>query len=77
MFAFGVMLAMKDSPNLIVLIVLAATLGIFHGYAYGESIVGAEMSPLVPYLAGFTIIQLVVATVVYGIGKSVLNKLTD
>lgn len=75
--AFGAMLAMKNSPNLIVLIVLAATLGIFHGYAYGESIVGAEMTPLVAYLAGFTIIQLVVAMVVYGIGKLVLNKVTD
>lgn len=75
--AFGVMLAMKDSPNLIVLIVLAATIGIFHGYAYGEAIVGAEMTPLVAYLAGFTIIQLVVAMVTYGIGKFVLNKLTD
>lgn len=75
--AFGVMLAMKDSPNLVAIVVLAATLGIFHGYAYGESIVGAEMTPLVAYLAGFTLIQLLVATIAYGIGKFVLNKLTD
>jgi urease accessory protein len=37
---------------------LVAVGGIFHGYAYGESIVGAQGGPLVAYLAGFTIIQL-------------------
>jgi urease accessory protein len=32
--------------------------GVFHGYAYGESIVGAQRGPLMAYLVGFTIIQL-------------------
>jgi urease accessory protein len=36
------------------LLVLA---GAFHGYAYGESIVGAEPAPLAAYLAGFGLIQ--------------------
>jgi urease accessory protein len=31
--------------------------GAFHGYAYGESIVGAEPAPLAAYLAGFALIQ--------------------
>ena len=31
--------------------------GVFHGYAYGESIVGAEPAPLAAYLAGFALIQ--------------------
>ncbi|BBK40372.1 hypothetical protein STVA_03920 [Allostella vacuolata] len=31
--------------------------GLFHGYAYGESIVGAEATPLVAYLVGFALIQ--------------------
>jgi len=35
--------------------------GIFHGYAYGESIVGAETSPLVTYLLGFALVQYVIA----------------
>jgi urease accessory protein len=35
--------------------------GIFHGYAYAESIFGAEQTPLFAYLAGFAIIQFVVA----------------
>lgn len=36
-------------------------LGIFHGYAYGESIVGAEPAPLTAYLLGFSIVQYVIA----------------
>jgi urease accessory protein len=37
---------------------LIAVGGVFHGYAYGESIVGARRGPLVSYLLGFTMIQL-------------------
>jgi urease accessory protein len=33
--------------------------GFFHGYAYGESIYGAESTPLVAYLAGLVAIQAV------------------
>jgi len=40
---------------------LGAAAGLFHGYAYGESIVGAEATPLLAYLAGFSIVQLCVA----------------
>ncbi len=38
-----------------------AVSGIAHGYAYGEAIVGAEATPLLAYLAGFTLIQLALA----------------
>lgn len=34
--------------------------GVAHGYAYGESIVGAETTPFIAYLAGFTLAQLAV-----------------
>ncbi len=36
---------------------LLAFAGVLHGYAYGESIVGAESTPLIAYLAGFSLIQ--------------------
>ncbi len=45
-------------PGALLLFVLA---GLFHGYALGESIVGAEPAPLYAYLAGLAIIQSVVA----------------
>ena len=38
--------------------------GLFHGYAYGELIYGAELTPLAGYLAGLLIVQSVIATVV-------------
>lgn len=41
---------------------LFAVAGLFHGWAYGESIVGAEQTPLVAYLAGFAVIQFTIAT---------------
>ena len=34
-----------------------ALAGLFHGYAYGESIVGAEMTALAAYVIGFGVIQ--------------------
>ena len=36
---------------------LFAVAGLFHGYAYGESIVGAERTPLYAYLLGLILIQ--------------------
>lgn len=38
-------------------VLLSAATGVFHGYAYGEAIVGAEMTPLFSYLIGFTAAQ--------------------
>lgn len=42
-------------PGLYIFVFAAS--GLFHGWAYGESIVGAEATPLVAYLTGFAIIQ--------------------
>ena len=50
----------RELPALM-LAVLFAGAGLFLGRAYGESIFGAEQTPLIAYLAGFTLVQLVVA----------------
>ncbi|WP_034937487.1 HupE/UreJ family protein [Gloeocapsa sp. PCC 73106] len=71
---FGILLALSERPNGWILTGLAAFIGLFHGYAYGESIVGAEMTPLIAYLLGFTLIQLIVAIVASRIGRVVLKK---
>jgi urease accessory protein len=42
-------------------IVLFAVAGLFHGWAYGASILGAETTPLTAYLAGFAAIQYAIA----------------
>lgn len=44
---------------------LAIAAGLAHGYAYGESIVGAEPTPLGAYLAGLAIVQCAIAGAAY------------
>ncbi|MBE9014273.1 HupE/UreJ family protein [Pseudanabaenaceae cyanobacterium LEGE 13415] len=70
---FGLLL-MKDRLNTAIVIGLAAVAGVFHGYAYGEAIFGAEMTPLLAYLAGFTTIQLAVSLAAYWIGKAIVIR---
>lgn len=60
----GALLAQSTWRGLALSTGLGAIAGIFHGYAYGEAIVGAEPTPLVAYLAGFGLIQLAIALVV-------------
>ena len=36
---------------------LFAIAGLFHGFAYGEAVVGAEATPVIAYLIGFAMIQ--------------------
>ncbi len=43
-------------------LVLAAVAGLFHGYAFGEAVVGAERTAIGAYLIGLAIIQATVAT---------------
>lgn len=49
--------------------IAAAVAGLFHGYAYGEAIIGAEMGPIAAYLTGFTLIQLVIAAGTYKLAQ--------
>lgn len=46
---------------IVVLVLLFGIAGVFHGYAYGESIVGAETAPLSAYVIGFGVIQYCIA----------------
>jgi len=40
---------------------LFAGAGVFHGYAYGEAVVGAETTPILAYLFGFAATQCAIA----------------
>lgn len=73
----GILLALRESPNAILLAGFGAIAGLFHGYAYGEAIVGAEMTPLVAYLAGFTLIQLAIAILAFFAGRFALKNITE
>lgn len=71
---FGGLLALKKSPNWLIVAGLGAIAGLFHGYAYGEAIVGAGMTPMVAYLTGFTVIQLVIALAANVMGQAILKQ---
>ncbi|MDS3859719.1 HupE/UreJ family protein [Thermosynechococcaceae cyanobacterium BACA0444] len=71
---FGILLVIKDSPNTGVIAGLSAVAGLFHGYAYGESIFGAEMTPLLAYLIGFTVVQLFVSLLAFRVGKATILR---
>jgi urease accessory protein len=46
-----------------------AAAGVVHGYAYGESIVGAEPAPLYAYLLGLVLVQGALATATFLVAK--------
>jgi urease accessory protein len=71
---FGILLVMKNLPHTIVIATIAAIAGIFHGYAYGESIFGAEITPLLAYLIGFSSIQLAISLSAFWIGKNIIRQ---
>lgn len=53
---------------------LFAIFGLAHGYAYGEAIVGAETTPLLAYLAGFTSVQFAIALCAYAAARTILTR---
>jgi urease accessory protein len=64
----------NQSPNYYAMVVgLAALAGIFHGHAYGEGIFGAETTPLMAYLLGFTMIQMVISLGIYALATQAMK----
>lgn len=55
----GVLIWARALPAMIALILFAVA-GLLHGYALGESIVGAEGTPLIAYFAGLAAVQSVI-----------------
>lgn len=70
----GTFLARENSTSPILLALLSAVAGIFHGYAYGESIVGAETTALGAYLFGFSAIQLCISAIAFYFGRQILAR---
>ena len=73
--AIGLMLASGRSFGTLVYGVLFATAGVFHGFAYGEAIFGAETTPVLAYLVGFGATQYALAvlagTAIVGAARAV------
>src|SRR5689334_1342754 len=58
-------------------LLLFAMVGAVHGYALGESIYGAEPTPLYAYLLGLAVIQSAVALVAARIAGSIMTRSAD
>ena len=56
------------------LIVMGAATAFFHGQAYAGAILGAETSPLIAYLTGFTVVQVVIAAGAYFVTRWVVEN---
>jgi len=56
---------------------LFALVGLLHGYALGETIAGAEPTPLYAYLLGLAVIQSAVALVAMSVARAVAKKTAD
>lgn len=54
-------------------IALFTIAGLFHGGAYAEAIVGAEPTPLIAYLASFSLTQYVIALAAMAVARSLWN----
>jgi urease accessory protein len=68
----GLLMLVQERLNLAAIFGLVGLAGLFHGYAYGESIFGVEGTPLVAYLVGFTAIQMAI-----GVGTAQVAKTMD
>lgn len=73
----GLLLGLRKMLPLGGAIAFGMLAGLFHGYAYGESIVGAEPSPLAAYLLGFTLIQAAIAFGAWWLGDRLLRRTTE
>ena len=66
----GGMVMLRRRMSVLAASVFFVLAGTFHGYAYAESIVGAQSAPLLAYLAGLALIQGAVVTgMVTGLAK--------
>ncbi len=71
---FGALVVMRDRLDLSLVMILATLAGVFHGYAYGEAVVGAEATPLVAYLIGFAGVEGAIACTAYLLSKRAIEQ---
>ncbi|MBW4462165.1 MAG: HupE/UreJ family protein [Nodosilinea sp. WJT8-NPBG4] len=69
-----ILLAKLEKPNTAIIGILAGVAGLFHGYVYGEAIIGATAVPLAAYLAGFTLIQAIISLIAFKIATKVMKS---
>jgi urease accessory protein len=75
--ALGLVLATRRDLGAPAALALFAAVGLLHGYALGESIYGAEPTPLIAYLAGLAVIQSVIALAAMNVARLVTRRMAE
>ncbi|RDV04487.1 urease accessory protein UreJ [Undibacter mobilis] len=75
--ALGLVLATRRALGVGAALAIFAAVGLLHGYALGESIYGAEPTPLIAYLAGLAIIQSAIALAAMSIARLVTRRVAE
>lgn len=72
--ALGILMLRRNVPPPAAVLAIFALAGLLHGYALGESIYGAERTPLYAYLFGLAVIQSVVALAALNATRMLVRK---
>ena len=75
--ALGIIMLRGQSLGIGAAFTLFALVGLAHGYALGESIYGAEPTPLYAYLFGLALIQSAIALAAMSIARSLTRRSVD
>jgi len=75
--ALGALMLRRRQMSAASALALFALVGLVHGYALGESIYGAEQTPLYAYLLGLAVIQSAIALVAMAVARSVAGPSKD
>jgi urease accessory protein len=75
--ALGAIMLRGQSLAIGAALTLFALVGLVHGYALGESIYGAEPTPLYAYLIGLAVIQSAIALTAMSIARSLARRSAD
>jgi urease accessory protein len=75
--ALGAVMLRRQKMSTGAALVLFALVGLAHGYALGESIYGAEPSPLYAYLLGLSVVQIAIALTAAKIARGLAERSPD
>ncbi len=75
--ALGLVLATRRDFGVLAALAVFAAVGLLHGYALGESIYGAEPTPLFAYLAGLAIIQSAIALAAMNLARRLTGRAAE
>jgi urease accessory protein len=75
--ALGALMLSRRQTSTAAALMLFALVGLAHGYALGESIFGAEKSPLYAYLLGLAVVQTAIALVAMAIARHFIGPSKD